>query len=137
MKNLLLFLLLFLQKNNALGIPLKIKQVSNLNFGSIVAGSSTKVIPPGSSENSENASFSITGDSNAAYNIGLPVSITLLKNGTGPESLTVTSVNSNPDNTGLLSPSGNQTLFIGGSLNVPIGTARGTYSGSFTVDVVY
>lgn len=137
MKILFLTSILIIVSNYVEAIPINITYVSDLNFGPIIAGSSTKTIPPGSSDNGDNASFTVTGDPNTSYNIALPSSITILKNGTGPESLVVNSITSNPSNVGLLSPSGSQLLLIGGSLNVPIATTRGDYTGVFTVDVVY
>jgi hypothetical protein len=117
--------------------PIAIVNNSALNFGSIVAGSATKIVPPGSSENASNASFRVTGDANTAYTISLPSTITLLKNGTGPESITVNALNSNPTVTGTIQSNGRQNLYVGGSLSVPMATNRGNYTGTFTVDVVY
>ncbi len=118
-------------------IPISITKTSDLNFGSIVAGSVTKVVSPGSSENSENASFTIQGDPNVLFTIILPSTTTLLLNGFGPQSLQVNTFVSNPVNSATLDAGGIRILYVGASLNVPLATTRGEYSGAFTVEVVY
>jgi hypothetical protein len=134
MKLLIMYLFFHL---SAFAIPISITKNSDLNFGSIVAGSTTKVIAPGSSENSENASFTIQGDPNVLFNIILPNTTTLFLNGSGPQSLQVNTFVSNPANSGSLNVSGIRAVYVGASLNVPLTTTRGNYSGAFTVEVVY
>ncbi len=118
-------------------IPITIIKNSDLNFGSIIAGDPTRVIAPGTSENPQNASFTIQGDPNVSFNVILPSTATILINGTGPQQLVVNSITSNPSVAGTLNGAGTRSLYVGGSLNVPPATQRGDYSGTFTVEVVY
>lgn len=134
MKFLLFYLFFYV---SVFAIPISITKNSDLNFGSIVAGSSTKVIAPGNSENSENASFTVQGDSNVFFTIILPSTTIIFLNGSGPQSLQVNAFVSNPANTSRLTVNGFRRIFVGASLNVPLTATRGNYNGAFTVEVVY
>lgn len=129
--------ILYMFINQVLAIPISIVKNSDLNFGIIPAGDPTVIVPPGSSENPQNASFTITGDPNVAFSIVLPSTITILLNGTGPTQLQVNAVNSNPSGSSILDGAGLKNIFVGGSLNVPPGIISGNYTGSFTVEVAY
>ena len=80
------------------------------------------------------ASFSVTGAANATYAITLPGSVVL---SSLEGSLTVTAFTSSPDLTGRLDLSGQQTLSVGGTLNVPANQPDGDYAGTFSVTVAY
>jgi len=81
------------------------------------------------------ATFTVTGDPNVTYAITLPSSITI--NGPGGATLTVSSVTSAPNATGLLDGSGQQTLAVAGTLNVAGNQQDGAYTGTFNVTVAY
>ncbi len=84
------------------------------------------------------AEFTVTGQVNSAYTIGLPTSATI----TGPGSNTMTvnsftsslSGNGTGGNTG---SSGSQDSYVGATLNVGASQVPGTYTGTFTVTVNY
>lgn len=80
------------------------------------------------------ATFTVTGAPSATYAITLPASITLSAPG---GTLTVSPVTSTPSLTGLLDASGNQTLAVGGTLNVAANQPDGDYTGTFSVTVAY
>lgn len=80
------------------------------------------------------ATFSVTGAANATYAITLPGSVVLSSPG---GTLTVTSFTSSPGLTGRLDPTGQQTLSVGGTLNVLANQPDGDYTGTFSVTVAY
>jgi hypothetical protein len=80
------------------------------------------------------ATFTVTGAASATYAISLPATITLSSPG---GTLTVSPVTSTPSLTGLLSATGQQTLAVGGTLNVAANQADGDYAGLFNVTVAY
>jgi len=80
------------------------------------------------------ATFNVSGAANTTYAISLPASITL--NATSG-SLTISAVTSSPSLTGLLNAMGQQTLSVGGTLNVPANQPEGDYAGTFNVTVAY
>jgi len=80
------------------------------------------------------ATFNVSGAANATYAISLPSSITLnATNGT----LSISAITSSPSQTGLLNAMGQQTLSVGGTLNVPANQPEGDYAGTFYVTVAY
>ena len=81
------------------------------------------------------AVFDVSGFPNAVYAITLPVSVEL--NGASGNTMVVDDFASEPSNTGLTDPGGEQNLFVGGTLNVNANQAVGTYVGEMTVTVVY
>ncbi len=120
-----------------------------LAFGSLVAGSggTVTVSPSGGrsasggvilvpSGSGSAALFSVTGTSSATYAITLPangvVSLT-----SGSNTMAANSFTSNPAPTGQLSVGGSQTLSVGATLSVGSNQPSGSYSGSFTVTVIY
>jgi hypothetical protein len=117
---------------------IKIAVVSNLNFGTMIQGDGSKLIPPGTVENAANASFSVTGNNNTAYTIILPTSTNLTKAG-GANILVNQFVSFPPAGAnGLLSSTGKQTLLVGATIaGIPVTQVRGAYSGTFTMTVVY
>lgn len=121
---------------------------ASLRFGDVFASQTagTVVLTPsglrsatggaslGSTLPSGPATFSVTGAANAAYAIILPPSITLNAPG---GSLTISPVTSAPGPTGLLNAAGQQTLAVGGTLNVGASQPEGAYAGTFNVTVAY
>lgn len=98
------------------------------------ARSATGGVTLGSLSPSGAATFTVTGAASTTYAITLPASITLSIPG---NTLTVSSVTSTPSLTGVLDASGNQTLAVGGTLNVAANQADGNYAGTFNVTVAY
>jgi hypothetical protein len=82
------------------------------------------------------ALFSVTGTSSTTYAITWPadgvVSLT-----SGANTMAVNAFTSNPASTGQLSVGGSQTLSVGATLSVGGNQASGSYSGSFSVTVIY
>ena len=117
-----------------------IANVSALDFGERIQSDIAKTVAPGSSENAENGSFNVTGQSGRTYTITLPTSAVTITTGSGAtanEQLTVSSFLSTPSTSGTLT-GGSQTLFVGATLSA-IGASQvtGAYTGHYTVSVVY
>jgi hypothetical protein len=81
------------------------------------------------------AAFTVTGEDAYTYSISLPGSVTITS---GSNSMTVNAFTSSPSPTGLLT-GGEQTLYVGATLNVAAAQASGTYVSStpFNVTVNY
>ena len=129
----------------------------NLNFGQIViseAAATVALVPNVDGANNaafaatptgctlltgidkSSAAFKITGVKNSAYTI----SCSTANLGNGSTTLTVTnwktSLASNAM-TGNLGSSTEKTLFLGGTLNIPVNATLGAYTGTFDVTVQY
>ena len=81
------------------------------------------------------ASFDVQGDANASYSFSLPVSVVL--SDTSSHTMVVDNFTSSPTPSGVLDGSGQQTLFVGATLNVGSNQAFGAYSGQISVTVDY
>ncbi|MGH1467553.1 MAG: DUF4402 domain-containing protein [Bdellovibrionales bacterium] len=121
-----------------------IAQVSDLDFGTAVQGDVAKTVAPGAAENAENASFAVTGEPGLAYTITLPSNgVVVMTTGAGiaaNEQIAVDSFVSNPaaGANGLLDGAGTQSLYVGATRAALLATqVTGSYSDTFTVDVVY
>ena len=118
---------------------LEIGQISDLNFPAQLPGSAKYVIPAGTTENNENASFRITGIPNTAYSITLPNQADMLHD-TSSDKIRLSKFTSYPaeGSNGLLDGAGQQLLLIGATrANLTNNQATGNYSVSFTVTVIY
>ena len=82
------------------------------------------------------AKFTVTGQTNSAYTIGLPANGVVTITGTGTP-MTVndftSSLTTNVGNTG----TGSQDFYVGATLGVAASQTAGTYTGQFTVIVNY
>jgi hypothetical protein len=133
--------------------PISIVKAVDLNFGNVavstVAG--TVVLATGGARTftggitlpNQNgtvtaASFTIGGQDNYTYSIALPTAAITLTGVTPANTMTLTTVVSDPATTGTLS-SGAQTLLVGGTLNVAGGQPADVYSNAtgLTVTVNY
>lgn len=81
------------------------------------------------------AAFDIQGDPNSTYAITFPAAI-VMTNGS-PNTMVVDRFTSLPEATGVIDASGQQTLFVGGTLNVDSNQSFGTYTGELNVTVDY
>lgn len=81
------------------------------------------------------AAFDVQGDPNATYSISFPAAV-IMTNGS-PNSMVIEKFISSPETTGVLDTSGQQTLFVGGTLNVNSNQAFGTYTGELTITLDY
>ena len=122
---------------------ISIAQVSDMDFGSDVPGAAAKTVAPGTAEDAENASFTVSGQASTAYTITLPSdgTVTMITGGGGAnETIAVNSFASFPaaGANGLLDGTGSQSLYVGAT-RAALGASQvvGAYTGSFTVDVVY
>jgi hypothetical protein len=118
---------------------LSISTNSHLNFGQATAGDAAKTIAAG---DTASASFTVSGEANKTYTIVLPtngsVTMTTGGGGTASKMIAVTSFTSSPSTTGSLGAGGTQTLRVGATrAALPASQASGSYSGSFTVTVLY
>lgn len=121
-----------------------ISQVSDLDFGTAVQGDGAKTVAPGIAEDAENASFAVVGEPGLAYTITLPpngaVIMTTGGGATANEQIAVGTFVSNPaaGANGLLDGAGTQALYVGATRVALLATqVTGSYSDTFTVDVVY
>jgi hypothetical protein len=139
-------LLLSIAASCAHAAPLRITVIQDLAFGAFAAGSGGTVtisplgsrsanggVVPLSNSTGNAAAFQISGNAGQVYSITLPSGGALVGNGS---SMTLSNFVSIPSATtassGLLT-GGSQMLYVGASLSVAAGQARGGYSGSFTV----
>jgi len=127
-----------------------ITAVNPLSFGQIIAGSGASSITLGldnqlavtgtavlAGGTHSLGSFDVTGGFGTHYTVTLPATATLYS---GTDLLSITSFSSNPSaGAGVLDSSGEQTVFVGGVLLVPVAvtTPTGLYSGVFDVTVAY
>lgn len=80
------------------------------------------------------ASFTVTGDSDATYNITLPSSCELAG---ATATMTADGFTLGPASAGNLGITGEQTVTVGATLHVAAGQAAEAYSGSFFFTVAY
>ena len=122
---------------------------NGLSFGDISAGSTsgTVILTPGgtrsatggtsinSSTPSNPSTFDVQGTANASFSITLPASVLLTD--AASHTMTVDNFTSSPTPSGVLDGSGQQTLFVGATMNVSANQAFGSYSGQMAVTVDY
>lgn len=133
----------------ALALNLNISTLDNLSFGKLAAGTGgTVTINTNGSRSSSGgvglltsgagtaARFLVTGDPGFVFNISLPGNGEVALS-SGGQSMPVTNFTMNPTSPSSLDGSGNQTLVIGGTLNVDSGKQAGDYSGTFNIIVDY
>ena len=124
--------------------PLNVTNTEDLDFGDLSSGATTGraivdantdaltttggVTPLGGTPNA--AIFYAVGTLNRLFIVQIPSGSITLTNGSGG-TMTVSPVNRN------LGPTGVAVIRVGGRLNVGANQASGTYSGTFTVTVVY
>jgi len=122
--------------NEANSAPITITQVSNLNFGTALWGDPAKTIPPGNRENAENASFLVRGDARRTFIISLPSQI-WLNHISRSDRIEVNSFDSRPNNT-KIGKNGEVLILVGARRElIPSTISPGSYSGAFTVTVIY
>ena len=128
---------------------MSVTTATGLSFGDISAGSTsgTVIMTPGgarsatggtninSSTPGNPSSFNVQGTANASFSITLPASVIL--SDTASHTMTVDNFTSSPTPSGVLDGSGQQTLFVGATLNVSANQAFGSYSGLMSVTVDY
>lgn len=122
---------------------ISITNVSDLDFGTAVQGAAAATVLPGATENSENGSFTVSGQASTAYTITLPANgvVTMTTGGGGAnETIAVTNFASFPaaGANGMIGAGGTQLLLVGAT-RAALGVSQvpGTYTGTYTVDVVY
>jgi len=131
-----------------------VSRTTDLSFGAAVAGTGGRVVLSpsaqptriafggttlGSSAGVLAATFSVTGQPGASFNIALPGPITITSGASGTpggSSMTVTDFRSSPSGTGTLAADGT-TLYVGATLNVGADQPLGQYAGTFAVTVAY
>jgi len=125
-----------------------ISNTRELAFGEMVAGISagTAVVAPagtrsltggvsaGNSGGITSASFTVTGIPLLTFSISLPSSTALTS---GAHSMTVNTFTSSPSGSGQIGALGSQVVTVGATLQVGASQSSGSYSGSFSVTVVY
>jgi hypothetical protein len=120
---------------------IQIARISDLNFGEASPGDQQKTINPGQQENSENASFRVTGEPYRSFFILLPAANSvLLKLGPGGPSreIQINQFQSFPANMGRLNASGESMVFVGATRDkIAANQQAGDYLGNFIVTVVY
>ena len=126
-----------------------VRTINGLIFGDISSGAEagTLALSPGGVRTTTGgvtvnraiagspAAFDVQGDPNATYSITFPAAV-IMSNGT-PNTMVIDKFTSSPETTGVIDASGQQTLFVGATLNVNSNQSFGTYSGELTVTVDY
>lgn len=120
---------------------ISITQVQDLDFGTVVQGDAAGTVAPG---DATAAQFDVTGQPNASYSITLPADGTVQMvtdtGDTADKQIDVDTFVSDPAEgaNGLLDGSGAQQLNVGATHAAISATqVAGSYSDTFTVDVVY
>lgn len=139
---LVVILLTFIVPLQSKAVPISITKQSDLAFGKSAQNSTSKTVPPDTTETATNASFQVSGDPNTAYSIILPSDGTVnMTTGAGGanETIAINSFQSNPSGAnGLLDGAGIQMLYVGATrATIPGTQVAGSYSGTFTITVSY
>jgi len=117
--------------------PITITQISDLDFGVAFLGDSQKRVPSSNVENAENASFLITGDAGRTFTVTRPGRIWMTHTPSG-DRIRVKRFRARPNNSGRIRNNGERLIFVGATRNrIPAGISTGSYSGTFTITVVY
>lgn len=129
--------------------PMLIINTQPLTFGKFVAGSGgTLTASPAGGRSASGgvtlvpsgpgaaAQFSVSGDPNLTYAIGLPINGAVSLS-SGANNMAVNNFTSTPGPTGMLGGGGTQALSVGATLSVGAGQPPGNYTGSFNVSVDY
>jgi hypothetical protein len=121
-----------------------ISKTADMNFGSIVPGSSAATVVLGTNGavtstltttgSRAAAAFNVTGGANTAYSITLPTSVSLSN---GAQTMTVNNFTSSIGTSGTIAAGGSQAFNVGATLNVGANQTSGAYTGNFTVTVDY
>lgn len=135
--------------------PIAITKASDLVFGRFIAGPGGTVtvntaglrtlsgVTAAGGTAASTASFNITGEASAAYSISIDTSDAKLISGANEmnlelfSDLTGAGATSGKVAAGLLSATGTQTLYVGGTLTVGADQAGGQYSGTIAALVNY
>jgi len=126
-----------------------VRTINGLVFGSLSSGTSTGtlVLSPGGSRTTTGgvtvntaitgnpAAFDVQGDPSATYSVTFPAAVIL--SNSSPNTMVVDNFTSSPTPTGVLDASGQQTMFVGATLNVGSNQPYGTYSGLLEVTFDY
>jgi hypothetical protein len=110
---------------------------SNLDFGSAPQGDAAKAV---AASDASAASFTVSGDPNRAYTITIPRSVTMATDGGGAanKEIAVSDFVSSPSGTGTIGAGGTQSLKVGATrAALASDQTAGSYTGAFTVSVVY
>ncbi len=134
--------------NAVVVVPITIAEVQPLDFGTVAPGTSSlgrvKIDSAGVVTALETAThfsggavgrFNLTGMNNASYSVALPVFVVL---NSGAETITVNNFTSDKTLTGnSLDAAGIGSINVGATLQLPAGQKAGSYSGPYTVEVLY
>lgn len=119
-------------------IDIAINRISDLDFGSALPGDPNKRVPPGNTENAENASFLVDGIAGSTITITLPPGSVFITEPISGDQLEVDRFRSRPNGTGRIRNNGERMIFVGARRRrIPNNASPGLYQGSFTVTVVY
>lgn len=120
---------------------LKIKKVSDLDFGEASPGDGPKTVLPDTIETRENASFEIEGEPLRNFQIILPARNSVrMVNGIGGANreILIQEFSSNPSGVGMLNQTGKIMVFVGATRQAISSSQKvGDYTGQFFVTVVY
>lgn len=116
--------------------PIAITKISDMDFGVGFLGDPSKRIANVNSETAENASFLVTGERRTTFTTTLPNFIFMTHSSSG-DRIRVRRFRSRPRN-GRIRNTGERMIFVSATRNaIGTGISTGSYSGTFTVDVVY
>jgi hypothetical protein len=122
---------------------ISIDAVSELIFPDAPQGDGAGQVAPGTTDNANNASFTVAGEPGKAYNILLPAdgAVAMALNGTGTapdEVIAVGDFASFPSGSGQIQSNGEQLLLVGATRSaLSSSQVPGDYVGTFTVIVAY
>lgn len=127
--------------------PITITNTQPLSFGDIAAGTAASVITVNPNGNrtldsgdailgatvGTPATFDVTGEAGKGYTVTLPAAVTLSDSAGN----TMTANNFTSNASGTITATGDDTFDVGASLTVAGNQTAGSYSGTFSVDIVY
>jgi len=128
--------------------PITLTNTTPLSFGEIAPGTAASVVTLANdgtrtvtsgdvtlgADAGSAAIFDLEGEANKSYTITMPAGDVTLTDASGA-TLTVNNFTHNA--TGTIPATGVETFNVGAQLNIDANQAAGSYSGSFTVEVVY
>ncbi len=128
--------------------PITITNTTPLSFGEIAPGSQASVVTMSNdgtrsvtsgdvtlgADNGSVAVFELTGEANKSYTINLPTADVTLSDADGA---TMTVNNFTHNASGTIPATGTESFNVGAQLNIGANQAAGSYSGNFSVEVIY
>lgn len=117
---------------------LTITRLSDLVFPDSYPGAPAITVDPTFNENSMNASFLVSGESNKRVKVMLPSGIIQLRNINNNDSINVRNLRYNTTNRSVLNNNGEMKIYVGATRDrISTRIKPGEYTGTFLITVIY